>query len=286
MRLLITIPHYWHAASEQGQRRHGATSGDVEFRRRAFRQCLLSLHRHFGSAQYVMQLASGRTRPANTRLKTLLHVVVCTTGGRHLLDGSGVAPEFYHHHATRAEPMRLGFECHKVLRDRWGNYDYYGYLEDDLIVHDPSLFLKLNWFQGFAGPDTLLLPNRYEGGTEPLVNKAYVDGDLPEHVTAGFQDVHDRPEITGAWLDVPVIFRRPLNPHSGCFFLTGEQLAHWMKQPYFLDGETSFVGPLESAATLGIQRTFRIYKPAVENGSFLEIEHFGSRFLSKLRRDS
>lgn len=285
MRLLIAIPHYYDAAPEPGQRRYGATSDDVEFRRRAFLQCLLSLHRHFGLAQYVMQLASGRTQPANTRLKTLLHVVVCTTGGRHLLDGSGVAPEFYHHHQTRAEPMHLGFECHKVLRDRWGNYDYYGYLEDDLIVHDPSLFLKLRWFERLAGTDALLLPNRYEGGTEPLVNKAYVDGDLAERATAAFQDVRDRPEISGSWLDVPVVFRRPLNPHSGCFFLTGEQLGHWMKQPYFLNGDTSFIGPLESAATLGIQKAFRIYKPAAENGSFLEIEHAGSGFLKKLRRE-
>lgn len=285
MRLLIAIPHYYHAAADPGQRRYGATSGDVELRRDAFRRCLLSLQQHFGSAQYIMQLASRRTSPANTRLKTLLHIVVCTTGGRHLLDGLGVAPEFYHHHATRAEPMRLGLECHKVLRDRWGNYDYYGYLEDDLIVHDPSLFLKLSWFERLAGSDALLLPNRYEAGTEPLVNKAYVDGDLAERATAGLQDVHEKPEVGGTWLDVPVIFRRPLNPHSGCFFLTGEQLANWMKQPYFLDGDTSFIGPLESAATLGIQKAFRIYKPALENASFLELEHFGSRFLSQLRRE-
>ena len=283
MRLLITIPHYYHRKSEPGVIPHGATSDPVEFRQRALRQCILSLHQHFGSAQYMMQIASRRTCAANTRLKTLLHVVVLTTEGRHLLNDLKLPAEFFHHHTTRAEPMRLGFECHKILRDRWGNYDFFGYLEDDLILSDPWLFLKLKWFQGFAGADAVLLPNRFERGTEPLVNKAYIDGDLAERVTARFQDINEKPHIEGTWLDVPVYFKRPLNPHSGCFFLTKEQMAHWMGQPYFLDGDASFVGPLESAATLGIQKAFRIYKPAVENASFLEIEHAGSRFLSKLR---
>jgi hypothetical protein len=61
-------------------------------------------------------------------------------------------------------------------------------------------------------------------------------------------------------------------------------MAHWMRQPHFLDRSPAFIGPLESAATLGIMRTFRIYKPARENASFLEIEHFGTGFLSQLRR--
>ena len=58
----------------------------------------------------------------------------------------------------------------------------------------------------------------------------------------------------------------------------------WARQPYFLDRDTRFVGPLESAATLGIMRTFRVYKAAVESAGFLEIEHFGTSFLGQLRR--
>ena len=47
--------------------------------------------------------------------------------------------------------------------------------------------------------------------------------------------------------------------------------------------DTSFVGPLESAATLGIMRTFKVYKPARENANFLEVEHYGRRFSSLIR---
>jgi hypothetical protein len=57
----------------------------------------------------------------------------------------------------------------------------------------------------------------------------------------------------------------------------------WAAKPYFLDRDTSFVGPLESAATLGVMKTFRVYKPAPETGAFLEIEHPGTRFLGLIR---
>ncbi len=153
MRVLVVIPHYFQAGSRIGDNRHGATSDPAAVRRDVLRQCLLSLHQQFGSAQYVMQLASKKTSPANMRLKSLLHVVVCTIGGQHLLEELKLPLEFFHHHITRANPLELGFECHQVLRDRWGNYDFYAYLEDDLILHDPWLFVKLQWFTRRAGTE-------------------------------------------------------------------------------------------------------------------------------------
>ena len=230
-----------------------------------------------------MQLAEKRTRPANEPLRAEIHVVICTTGGQHLLEGLPLERNLYHHHPTQADPSLLGYECQAVLRDRWGNYDYFGYLEDDLIVHDPWLFAKLAWFSSQAGDQALLLPNRFERGGE-LVNKAYIDGDLAPRVTERFQNIAEVPEFRGTVLGVPLVFRRPLNPHSGCYFLSAEQMAHWTRQPDFLDRSQAFIGPLESAATLGILRAFRIYKPARENANFLEIEHFGTGYLSQLRR--
>ncbi len=202
----------------------------------------------------MMQLAERRTRPANELLRAEVHVVICTTGGQHLLDRLPVDRNLYYHHPTHSEPPLLGYECQAVLRDRWGNYDYYCFLEDDLILHDPWLFAKLAWFSSQCGPEAVLLPNRFERGAETLVNKAYIDGDLAERATAGFQDVTQNAEFRGTALGVPVVFRRPLNPHAGCYFLTAGQMAHWMKQPHFLDRSSAFVGPLESAATLGIMR--------------------------------
>jgi hypothetical protein len=81
-------------------------------------------------------------------------------------------------------------------------------------------------------------------------------------------------------MEQPVTFRRTFNPHAGCYFLNGEQMREWASKPYFLDRDTNFIGPLESAATLGIMKTFRIYKTAGPDASFLEIQHFGTTFLS------
>ncbi|MHC5721727.1 MAG: calcium-binding protein, partial [Nostoc sp.] len=95
-------------------------------------------------------------------------------------------------------------------------------------------------------------------------HKAYIDGDLALRVTAPFQNVQEQHELNGTILNRLITFRRPLNPHSGCYFLNVNQMAHWANQTYFIDRDTSFVGALESAATLGIMKTFRIYKTSPE----------------------
>ena len=284
MRILLTIPHFYQTSGSSAHgRRHGSLLGNREARLSALRSCIHAIHQLYGPAQFAMQIVHGRTRPANQQLTAEVHVIICTTGHAHLLPDLAVDPLLYHQHPTQAEPPMLGFECQAVLRDRWGNYDYYCYLEDDLILHDPWLFLKLAWFNRELGGRKLLLPNRFERGSHRLVSKAYIDGDLAERVTAAYRDGSAVP-LRSSTLGVPLVFHRALNPHSGCFFLNAEQMALWTSQPHFLDRSTSFIGPLESAATLGILRTFEIYKPARENASFLEIEHYGSAFLSQLRR--
>ena len=113
--------------------------------------------------------------------------------------------------------------------------------------------------------------------------KAYLDGDLPPDVTAPFQNIAECSELKGSCLGIELTFRRPSNPHSGCFFLTNEQMSAWAGRTDFLDRDTRFVGPLESAATLGLMRAFRVYKPATAVASFLEIEHAGTAFIGNLR---
>ena len=189
----------------------------------------------------------------------------------------------FEHRPTRAEPLLLGFECHAALSERLGAYDYYAYLEDDLIVRDPWFFVKLAWFTGHVGEEALLQPNRYEFSADGPIPKAYIDGDIVERATVAFQNVAEVPRVLGEALGVRVEFRRALNPHSGAFFLTAGQMAHWVRQPTFLDRDVRFIGPLESAASLGVMRTFRVYKPAPENANFLEIEHFGTGFLRQIR---
>jgi hypothetical protein len=286
MRILAAIPHYYAvpgAASPDG-RWHGSVGQAADARVEALSACIRALHQLYGPAQHIIDQATRVARPANDQLAGRVDVVVCTTGANHLLGRLPLPDGSFTHHPTGCAPTLLGFECHAVLRDRLGDYDYYVYLEDDLIARDPWLFVKLGWFTGQLGDGVLLQPNRYEVGPLGLVHKAYIDGDLDVAVTAPFQDVTLAPVATGRLLGTTVTFHRAKNPHAGCFFLNRRQMESWARRPDFLDRDPSFIGPLESAATLGIMRAFRVYKASAERASFLEIEHSGTSFLGQLRR--
>lgn len=280
MRVLFAIPHYFDPA---GGRKHGSLGPNPGPRVRSLAACLTNIHQQFGRPQCVIDIARHTTIPANHSTASAADVVVCTTGTRHLLDQLTLGPGYFTHHPTAVEPLLLGFECHAALRDRLGTYDFYCYLEDDLLIHDAWFFAKLRWFIGQFGADAVLAPNRYELARNAIVHKAYVDGPLHDRATAPFQDVKQIPELEGEAFGTKVVFRRTRNPHCGGFFLTADQMAAWAAKPYFLDRNSRFIGPLESAASLGVMRTFRVYKPAAENAAFLELEHPGTAFLGRIK---
>ncbi len=276
MRILFTIPHFFNPDTEG---RYGSQRKKSQPRLRALKSSLVALHQLFGKSQRIIDHGQRLALLANQPQAHEIDIVICTTKNYHLINQLLLPEHFYKHQVTQAEPLLLGFECQAVLRDCLGQYDYYCFLEDDLILHDPWFFVKLNWFSQQVGNLSLLQPNRYEVSTHGLVCKAYIDGDLAPQVTAPFQNVQEQPLLKGNIMETSITFHRPLNPHAGCYFLNADQMAHWAKQPYFLDRDTSFIGPLESAATLGIMKTFRVYKTAPKQASFFEIQHFETRFL-------
>ncbi len=281
MRILVTIAHFF--KPDGGQ--HASQRKDPRPRLQALSLNIAAFHQLFSKSQGIIDISQRLTLPANQPQTYDLDIVICTTQGHHLLGQLSLPYHFYQHHPTQVEPMLLGFECQAILRDCLGQYDYYCFLEDDLILHDPWFFAKLSWFTQQADPLCLLQPNRYEVSIHALTCKTYIDGNLLPKVTAPFQQVSEKPQRQGSFLGLPVTFRRTLNPHSGCYFLNANQMEYWAKQPYFLDRDTSFVSPLESAATLGIMKTFHVYKPADEQANFLEIQHFGEGFSSLIGRD-
>jgi hypothetical protein len=282
LRVLIAIPH--HIGSHADYARHGSQTQQPERRAAALRNCLAGIHESFGGGQCVFDLARPRAARANGATTCELHVVLCTTRGLHVLDHSGLGKSYFEHVELDVEPMMLGFECHRVLRERLDGYDYYGYLEDDLILHDGWLLAKLDAFREAVGSDKLLLPNRYERTRDFPLLKAYIDGPLHDRFVVSLRQPSGSPQEVLQFFDKPVVVRRPPNPHSGCFFLHQTQMAKWAATRHFLDRDVSFVSPLESAATLGVARTFAIYKPAPRVANFLEIEHFGRRWIEKLVR--
>ncbi len=288
MRLLFVIPHFFNRdqsgwENDNLKRRHGSVIAPIESRQAAVLRTLMSLHQSFGASQAMIQLVDRKTVPANVSSRHEVHIVVVTTGNSHLLDEAMISSSLYYHVALDCSPTELGFQCQEILRDRWGNYDYYSFLEDDLAIDDAWFFEKLRWFNSHIGNDNVLLPNRFERGEDLKFKKCYIDGDLAGRVTKPFQDVSIAPSLKSTVMGKEVRFIRPLNPHSGCYFLNAKQMQAWIDQPYFASRDSAFIGPLESAATLGIMKTFRIYKPCVDNACFLEVEHFDNRFLRLVR---
>lgn len=279
MKIIIAIAHFF---NPQGEGDYGSLNSGARSRMEALSQQIASLHQLFGKFQCTTDYGNQTTWPANSCESRQIQIVICTTQDYHVLDRVSLPGHLWTHSRTEVEPMLLGFECQKILRDRLGHYDYYCFLEDDLILHDPNFFTKLNWFNQQVGDRPLLQPNRYEISINRQIQKTYIDPELAPKLTASFQNIHERSELTGTVMGNPVKFRRTGNPHAGCYFLNAQQMAYWVQQPYFGDRDTSFIGPLESAATLGIMRTFQIYKPAPKNANFLEIQHFGSLWSEKI----
>ena len=277
MRLLFTIPHFFRPESGG---RHGSEETQPARRREILRRSISALHQTFGQAQGLIDAANKRMHLANDRLNSTVEVVVCTTGADHLIDDS--LREHCRHHPTHAAPRLLGYECHELLRQALGRYDFYCYLEDDLLVTDPLFFQKLRWFAQIAGPDCALQPNRFELGLNSRMQKLYCDGNIVDpSISPRYQNRLERPRIEASLMGGHFAFQRVDNPHAGAFFLNEGQMRAWAAKPYFLDRADGFWGPLESAATLGIMRCFRVYKPARENAGFLEIQHLDPRLLSR-----
>jgi len=281
LRVLLTMAHYYRPG-ENGS--YGSLRDKRAARLSAVRAAIAGWRQLFSAKQYVPSLARPEERVANQDLQLDLEVVVCTHGDDHLLDELDLPAGSWRCARRGSHPMELGYECQAVLREQLGRYDYYCYQEDDLILHDPLWFQKLAWFRQLAGDECLLQPHRYEISTGQGFRKAYIDGDLPLDKTLPHQDIGDRWQLSFDVLGQGIRFIRPKNPHAGCYFLTARQFEQWSRQPYFLDRERSFYSHLESAATLGIMRTFRVYKPAPDHAGFFEIEHAGSAWTERLGR--
>lgn len=277
MKILITIPHYFNADKKSI---HGSGK-NPQPRIDALCACLFNIYSIFSPSQYMLDIKDKKAIKVNNDFIHSIDIVICTTGGKHILNQANIPKNFYAQHETPLEnPKHLGFVCQKVLQENLGKYDYYCFMEDDLIIRDPYFFEKIKWFNDSFEETSILLPNRYEVSTCNKVLKAYVDGDINTRATVNHQNIKECPELSKEFLGHEIVFKRQLNPHSGCYFLTKKQMEHWTNQPYFLDMDSSFISPLESSATLGIMKTFKVYKPSLQNANFLELQHYGNSFLS------
>ncbi|MCC7276411.1 MAG: calcium-binding protein [Alphaproteobacteria bacterium] len=294
MRVLVVIPHYF-AAEAEGT--HGSERADAAGHRAAALTATISgLRQHLGTRQWRVEarVLRGRdvvtppgpgsgdgdlhvTKANRPHRASRLDVVVVTTGARHLLDRVALPDGWFETAEVDAPPRELGFACHDILAGRAGDYDWLCYVEDDVVVSDPLFLTKIAFVERHSDGGAVLMPNRYELLLGRHIEKLYVDGPVSESFTAAWQDIGTARRQLIRFLDGAVEIERASNPHAGCFFLSRRQFDHWRGRPWFGDRDASFIGPLESAASLGIMRCFRVYKPAPPCAGFLEAEHRNNR---------
>ena len=277
MRILLAIVHYW---NPEGGGFHGSLRPDPRPRIDAFQQQLLALQR-LGNRQAQLNMASMSADSANRQLQHQIDIKVITDGKNHVLDRLDAPYRgLFQMVITEPEsPKHLGFEAQRFLASSLNqSYDLYAYFEDDLIIHDPWFFRKIDWFRDHVGDHCLLLPHRVEFVRDPSdVDRFFIDGPMEES-DLRYIVPEPGPSLASPSPGGPIYFESPKNPHSGCFVLSGSQLKHWASRDHWLDGDVSFVSPLESAATLGIAKTFCLYKPVMAMGSWLELQHWGNSF--------
>ncbi len=281
MRILVAIVHHW---NPEGGGRHQSLRPNCAPRVEALQQLILAFSR-IGQNQFHMHFDDQAAYPANTSLNHKIDLHLITDGVHHVLEHLQPAfREGVEHVATSpSHPLMLGFEAQDHLASRLqDNYDLYAYFEDDLIVNDPLFFYKIKYFADHVGNNSIILPQRFEQMSIPArIGKLYIDGSLTD-TEEELQRIYINPaaplEINDYFFGA-LSFEAPRNPHAGCFVLTHGQLTHWVAQPWWLDRDCSFVSPLESAATLGLLKTFCLYKPSFSIAGWLEVQHWGTSFL-------
>ena len=235
-----------------------------------------------------LDLADQAAYAANLDHRHQIDLHVVTDGSHHVLNhlDAPYRQRLIHVPTAPSDPLNLGFEAQAYLASQLDEgYDLLAYFEDDLIIHDPFFFHKLDRFVDEAGLDSVLLPQRFEFLPIPArIDKLYIDGAMPSDQLQLFLPDPSPPLQLGDSLWGDVMFESPRNPHAGCFVLRADQLRHWSQQSWWLDGDCSFISPLESAATLGLIKTFKLYKPTYASAMFLEAQHWGTSFVGLMGR--
>lgn len=279
MRILVAIVHHW---NPHGDGRHASLRGNPEPRRLALQAQLLAFSR-MSTRQGVFDFCDKTVHNANQAIRHCFDLRIVTDGNNTVLD---LLEKPYRDMVTEEvrkpeTSKHLGFEAQKLLEENQDNgYDLLVYLEDDLIILDPYFFHKIAWFSRQAGTEFLILPHRMEIPNYPHnVERLFIDGNIPKEEIQYL--IPDPPPPLSINLGVNEIFlQSPSNPHAGCFVLTPEQMKLWSQHLCWQDGDCSYVSPLESAATLGLIKVFKLYKTAVICASWLEIQHWGTSFHS------
>jgi hypothetical protein len=276
MRILVVICHYFGQRQDDQAAATFSSQLDPLARIAAVNASIVALHRHFGARRHGIDPTE--RLPEDRTPERKLDIVVLQVPSKGLLDAIGIDPSCYTVEYFDGPPLMLCFEAQRVLRERLGSYDHYAVIEDDMVIHDPLFLDKLAWFERSFGTERLLQPTRYEMAQSGTPAMVVADPILSTQDLAPFRRPDQEERLAADWHGREQTFVLAQNPHSSCYFLSDAQLRHWVGTPWFYDRDASWIGPIESAITLSIGRTFDLYKPGAPDPFFLSIEHYGTRY--------
>ncbi len=279
MRILITIPHYYKYDTKS---LYGSGTQQAESRVQSFDKMLRAIRNLFNMPQAMLQQEFDEIvgpklvyRPANTAMNYEVDICVCTTGEDHLLRRLNLPRGYFTMVPVEiSSPLYLGYACHQVLKRNLGKYDYYCFMEDDIVLQDSMFFQKLRWFENQFGTECLLQPHLYMTGLHKIFFKEYVDFEFMQY-TEKWIDYSKQPHLESEYLGEPLGFFKTRNPHTACFFLSAKQYERMSSREDYAAPLADFSDPMASAASLDIIKTFQIYKSDFSRGAFFEIEHAG-----------
>ncbi len=276
-RLLLVIAHFF---KPDEQAHYSSTSAHLRDRRSRVLEHMLVHWRSMYDVPQTLDIYQKGYRKAPVPQPVQLDIAVLVNDDHHLLTNDMVQRYRLRPVLVKTDnPRLLPFAAHQLMADSVAQYDWMAYSEDDLVIHDRLWLPKLQTFAHTMGPMRVLQPNRYEVNPRAGAIKTYIDGDLRPGLTDPFfARLPDALQLHIDCMghDIPLV--RTRNPHSGFFALSADQVRHWKAQPHFLDMDCSFISPLESAASLGLQKTFALYKSHPPHQDHFEIEHLDRKF--------
>ncbi|MDJ1179455.1 hypothetical protein PJF56_11330 [Roseofilum sp. BLCC_M91] len=170
------------------------------------------------------------------------------------------------------DPMLVGFRSQDEFIKREEQFDWFLYLEDDIIIYDSTFLNKIQCFNANSGSlKKILLPHRYEmlEGKKTYIDFSYDPSDNTAFMNWNKLSILEIGELK---------FCEFGNPHAGLYCLSKEQLKIWRKSGRFWKEKDIMVGPLESAATCCLFECFSLYKPHPCNLQFLEVQHWDTKY--------
>jgi hypothetical protein len=287
MRIQVCIPHYFREHADPGDNPNGygsLRSGARLQRSIALSRCiagLLNLQRAAESCQLNISRKSIDHLP-NSAEPLEIKISICTDGENRLQDVLDLYRNRIEVLALSLDnPRELPLACRDHLIQNYGDADLLGYMEDDVVIHDPLFFDKLAWFHEKTNHQFCLMPHRYERIDTGSMETLMVDGPLSSDFIGQF--AQPQPNVAnGQFRGIETVsFDIADNPHSGTFCLSQTQAALLRDSELPREG---FVGPLETAATLTVLHRFPVMKPSRECWRFLRVEHGHPSFLHYINK--